>query len=529
VGDGTEWWRDAVVYQIYPRSYADSTGDGHGDLRGITAHLDHLEWLGVDAIWLSPTFPSPNADWGYDVADYYGVHPDFGTLADLDALIAEGSRRGIRVVLDLVPNHTSIEHPWFTDSRSARDAVHRDWYVWADQATDGSPPNNWVSIFGGPAWEQDPPTGQCFLHNFFADQPDLNWWSAGVRDEFDLILRHWFDRGIAGFRIDVAHMIVKDEELRDNPPANEDDFILDQIRGQVPEYNSNRPEVHDVHRRWRGIADSYDEPRLLVGETFVGRVEEVVPYYGEGDALGLAFNIPFLHTPFDAAQLAAAVERMEELLPSGCSPVWTASNHDVSRLPTRWAAGNPVATRGALLMLLALRGSVFLYYGDELGMPDSVVPADRRRDRLSIEMAPLLDRDAARTPMPWSGEPGAGFTEPGVEPWLPFGDTAACNVADQRADPVSTLHLTRDLIALRRAHPELRGGAYETLAVDGDLWAWERGGRFVVAMNLGTEPAAFNGGVHGTVSVATDRARDGETVGRALRLGPWEGLIVEKA
>jgi alpha-glucosidase len=526
MGDADDWWSEAVLYQVYPRSYSDSTGDGHGDLPGITAHLDHLEWLGVDAVWLSPTFPSPNADWGYDVADYYGVHPDFGTPDDLDTLIAEASRRGIRVVLDLVPNHTSIEHPWFADARSSRDAAHRDWYVWADPGPEGGAPNNWVSAFGGPAWTQDAPTGQCYLHNFFPGQPDLNWWSDAVRDEFDRILRHWFDRGIAGFRIDVAHMIVKDRELRDNPPATADDYILDQIRGQVPVYNSNRPEVIDVHRRWRAIADSYDTSRLLVGETYVGTVEEVVPYYGNGDALSLAFNIPFLHSPFDAPTLAAAVERMEELLPDGCAPVWTGSNHDVSRLPTRWAGGDRDAARCALVTLLALRGTTCLYYGDELGMPDSHIPADRRRDGLSIAMAPVLDRDAARTPMPWTGEPGAGFTEPGAEPWLPFGDTAACNVADQRADPASTLHLTRDLIALRRQHPELRTGAYETLAVDGGLWVWQRGGRFVVAMNLDAGTAVFDG-VRGTVRISTDRDRDGEPVDGTLRVGPREALIIQ--
>ena len=527
MSDAHDWWRDAVVYQIYPRSYADTTGDGHGDLPGIAAHLDHLEWLGVDAIWLSPTFPSPNADWGYDVADYCDVHPDFGTLDDLDRLIAEGARRGIRVVLDLVPNHTSIEHAWFADARSSRDADHRDWYVWADQKADGSPPNNWVSSFGGPAWTRDEATGQCYLHNFFADQPDLNWWSDDVRDEFDRILRFWFDRGIAGFRIDVAHHVVKDRALRDNPPAGPDDFILDQLRGQVPEFNANRPEVHDVHRRWRRLADSYDETRLLVGETFVGRVEEVVRYYGDGDALSLAFNIPFLNTPFVAAELAAAVERLEELLPAGCSPVWTGSNHDVSRLPTRWAGGNPDAARCALLMLLALRGSAFLYYGDELGLPDSVVQADRRRDRLSIELAPVLDRDAARTPMPWTGEPGAGFTEAGVEPWLPFGDIGACNVADQRADPSSTLHLTRDLLALRRRDDDLRDGAYRTVSVDAGLWAWGRGERLVAAVNLAPESATLEN-VEGAVLIGTDRARDGERVTGTLTLAPWEGVIAER-
>ncbi len=370
-----EWWEGAVCYQIYPRSFADSDGDGIGDLAGITAHLDHLEWLGIDAIWLSPTFPSPNADWGYDVADYFGVHPDLGTSADLDELIAAARTRGIRILLDLVPNHTSIEHPWFVDSRSSRDAEHRDWYVWADPAADGGPPNNWVSSFMGKAWTLDEATGQMYLTNFLPEQADLNWWNDDVRDAFDAILRFWFDRGVAGFRIDVAHMIVKDRDLRDNPPASADDPLLAQLRGQRAVYNSNRPEVHDVHRHWRRIADEYDPPRLLVGETFVDSVEELIPFYGEGDELGLAFNIPFLQAPFDASTLRALVETTESLVPDGCAPVWTGSNHDVSRLPTRWAAGNDAATRCALMMLLTLRGTAFLYYGDELGMPDTDVPA----------------------------------------------------------------------------------------------------------------------------------------------------------
>ena len=253
-----EWWRDGVVYQIYPRSFADTDGDGVGNLRGITEHLEYLEWLGVDGVWLNPVTVSPDADWGYDVADYTAVQPVLGTMSDLDALVDEAGRRGIRVLLDLVPNHTSIEHPWFVDARSARDSAYRDWYVWADAKPDGSLPNNWVSSFGGPAWTFDERTGQYYLHNFTPEQPDLNWWNEDVRAEFDRILRFWFDRGVAGFRIDVCHMIVKDRELRDNPPATDADPFHTRMIGQRQVYNACRPEVHDVLRRWRAIADSYD-------------------------------------------------------------------------------------------------------------------------------------------------------------------------------------------------------------------------------------------------------------------------------
>jgi alpha-glucosidase len=522
----SEWWRGCVAYQIYPRSFSDSNGDGVGDLPGITARLEHLEWLGIECVWLSPTFPSPNEDWGYDVADYYGVHPELGTMADMDALIAEATRRGIRIVLDLVPNHTSVEHPWFVDARSSRTSKYRDWYVWGDSKPDGSPPNNWTSSFLGTAWTFDEGSGQWYLHNFLPGQADLNWWNPAVHAEFDKIFKFWFDRGIAGFRIDVAHMVIKDRDLRDNPPPTESDFLLDQIRGQVTLYNANRPEVHAIYRHWRELADSYDESRMLVGETFVGRIEQVLAYYGENDELSLNFNIPFLISPFETERLRELAERTEELLRPDCTPVWTGSNHDMSRFPTRWAGGDPARARAALLMLLALRGTVFLYYGDEIGLPDTDVPLDRLLDPVSIELQPVLNRDAARTPMPWDASDGAGFTEPGVEPWLPFGDVRACNIADQRADPASTLNFARDLVALRRELPDLRAGAYAPHTANGDLWAWRRGDNVLVAVNFGATDATVDD-VHGTVRIGTDRSRDGHTVAGALTLGPNEGAVIQ--
>ncbi len=297
----TPWWMSGVLYQIYPLSFADSNADGYGDLQGIADHLDHLEWLGVDAIWLSPITPSPNADWGYDVSDYCGVQPEMGTLDAFEGLIAEAHRRGIRVVLDFVPNHTSEDHPWFVDSRSSKTARHRDWYVWADAKPDGSPPNNWVSSFGGPGWTVDAHTGQYYMHNHLREQPDLNWWNDEVRDTFDEILRFWFDRGVDGFRIDVCNIIIKDALLRDNPPATADDPIDEQMFGQRAVYNANRPELHEVLRRWRTIADSYDPPRLLLGETPVDDAATLASYYGADlDELQLAFNFPFINAPLEA-------------------------------------------------------------------------------------------------------------------------------------------------------------------------------------------------------------------------------------
>jgi alpha-glucosidase len=504
------WWREGVVYQIYPRSFADANGDGVGDLNGIRARLDYLEWLGVDAVWLNPTTPSPNADWGYDVADYYGVDADLGTQDDLDALVREAGERGIRVVLDLVPNHTSDRHPWFQSARSSRDAPQRDWYVWANA------PNNWRSAFGGPAWTLDEPTGQHYLHNFLPQQPDLNWWNEDVRAEFDRILRHWLDRGIAGFRIDVAHAIVKDRELRDDPPVDDSEHPVERREGLRRVYSMNRPETHDVLRRWRRIADEYDE-RCLLGETYVLDPERLVTYYGSGrDELHLAFNFRFLHARLDARALASEVATAEALLPADAWPVWTASNHDAGRLATRWCRGDADRARCALVVLLTLRGTPVLYYGDELALPNTRVP---RRARLD-----MAGRDPGRTPMHWTDEPGAGFTSADAQPWLPFGDVAACNAADQRADPSSPLHLCRDLIGLRRDVADLRAGAYAPLESPRRVWAWRRGESIAVAVNLSGRPAALDF-PPGVVRVGTDRRRDGERIGGRLALDAWEGVV----
>jgi len=519
------WWRDGVLYQVYPRSFADSDGDGIGDLRGVVAHLDHLAWLGVDGLWLSPTFPSPNADWGYDVADYRDVHPELGTLADLDALIAAAGERGIKVLLDLVPNHTSDEHAWFVSARGGRDAPHRDWYVWRDAGPDGAPPNNWESLFGGSAWEPDEATGQSYLHLFHRKQPDLDWWNEEVRAAFDEILGFWYDRGVAGFRIDVANGIVKDRELRDNPGfASREEAHAWRPLGQVPRYTLNQTEVHEVYRRWRALGAARDPEPLLLGETVVRDLEQLMRYYGDDDdGLQLALNVVFLDAALDATEMAAVVGRTEGLLPAGAWPLWTASNHDIVRFPTRWADGDEARIRVALMILLTLRGTPVLYYGDEIGMTEADVPRDRILDPVGLREG-QRGRDGERTPMPWSDAPGAGFTAPGIEPWLPFGDLTR-NVAAQRADEESTLHLVRDLIALRRAEDALRAGAYTPLPAPDGAWAYRRGEPVTVALNL-SDAAVTMPEVRGRVAVATDRARDGEAVDGSVGLGPWEGVVV---
>ncbi len=518
------WWRNGVLYQVYPRSFADANGDGVGDVRGITARLDHLAWLGVDGLWLNPTFPSPNADWGFDVSDFQGVHPELGTLADLDELIAEAGRRGIRVLLDLVPNHTSDAHPWFQDSRSSRHAAHRHWYVWCDGAADGEPPNNWLSNFGGPAWTWDEATGQWYLHNFLPRQPDLDWWQPQVRDAFDELMTWWFDRGIAGFRIDAAHAIVKDRELRDNPEATAEDAETWRLIGQRPIFSMNRDEVHEVLGHWRELVEARPDKPVLLGETWVLDLDELARFYGSGaDELHLAFNFVFMLATFDAPTLAPIVARTDELLQGEAWPVWTISNHDVTRAPTRWAGDDEDAARAALVLLFVLRGTPVLYYGDELGLRETDVPPERVKDPVGLQGV-HPGRDGARTPMPWTGEQGAGFTPRGVEPWLPFGDLSR-NVAAQREDPGSMLHLCRDLIALRRSQPDLVEGAYTPLEAPAGAWAFARGDGHAVALNLTPEPRVV-AGLAGEVVLASRRAREGEAIDGRITLAPWDAVVL---
>jgi alpha-glucosidase len=522
----TSWWRSGVLYQLYPRSFADSDGDGHGDLDGVIQHLDHLAWLGVDAVWLNPIHPSPNADWGYDVADYTDVDPAFGGLEALDRLIARSREHGIRVILDLVPNHTSDRHPWFVDARSSRTARHRDWYVWADAKPDGSPPNNWVSVFGGPAWTWDDETQQYYLHNFLPQQPDLNWWNEEVREAFEDILRFWFDRGIAGFRIDVAHGIIKDAQLRDNPAATAEDHPQARALGQRHDFNMNRPEVHDLLRRWRTIADGYEHEPILLGETWVPELRSLMAFYGDGtDELHLALNVPFVFAKL-GSEMRSIVEEEEAVIPYPAWPTWTGSNHDAGRFPTRWCGDDEQKVRAAIVMLLTLRGTPILYYGDEIGMAEVAVPRERIEDPVGIRGWPEEQgRDRGRTPMQWTDAPTGGFTRPGVEPWLPVGDVSSCNVAGQHDDPGSVLSLTRDLIALRRVTEDLAAGGYATIAAPDGVWAWRRGSGTVVALNHTGSVVEMPVG-DGVVLLSSRQDRVRDRVKGHVRLEPWEALVI---
>jgi alpha-glucosidase len=520
-----DWWHGGVLYQVYVRSFADSNGDGIGDLQGLIDRLDHLEWLGVRGLWLSPITASPDRDWGYDVSDYRSVHPELGDLETFDRLVLESARRGIRILVDLVPNHTSDRHPWFVDARSSPDAAHRDFYVWVDPGGDGAPPNNWLSSFGGPAWTFDEPTGQWYLHNFLTEQPDLNWWDERVRDEFDGILRFWLDRGVAGFRIDVAHAMVKDRALRDNPPTTEDDHPVVRRLKLREVHNMNQPEVHDVLRRWRRVVDSFGPGRMLVGETWVFGLDQLVAFYGTGsDELDLGFNFPFAFAALDAEELGALVEATEARLPRGAWPVWFGSNHDVGRFPTRWCGDDEARIRCALVLLMSLRGTAFLYYGDEIGMPEVPVPRERLRDPVGIRRWPEgRGRDPSRTPMQWNAGPGAGFTAPEADPWLPLGDAGACNVEAQERDPDSVLHLVRDLVRLRSS-TAMGIGPYRTELRERGLWVWSRGD-LTIAANLSGErtEVALPGR---RVLIGSAPGRRGEGVGPKTVLEPWEALVL---
>jgi alpha-glucosidase len=522
------WWKRGVVYQIYPRSFLDTDGDGVGDLRGIRARLDHLAWLGVDAVWISPFYPSPMADFGYDVTDHAAVDPLFGTLADFDALLAAAHARGIRVVLDYIPNHTSALHPWFAESRASRQSPRRDWYVWADAKADGSAPNNWVSAFGGSAWEWDEATGQFYLHTFLRQQPDLNWRNPAVEAAMLDVIRFWLDRGVDGLRVDAVQNVIKDERFRDNPPNPDYRPGVDDPFDRLERvWSGDRPEVHDVIARMRRVLDGYGGERVLIGEIY-NRVERVMPYYGR-DLGGCHFpyNFQLIKLPWHARTIDEAIRRYEALLPPGACPNWVLGNHDRHRIATRVG---PAQARVAAMLLLTLRGTPTVYYGDEIGMANAPIPPEMVKDPWEINLPGQgLGRDPERTPMQWDASPSAGFST--GAPWLPVADDhAAVNVAMQRDDPRSMLTLHRRLLALRRAEPALSVGSYRPFDAEGEVLAWTReadGTRFVVALNLGHEPASLDVEGEGEIALTTHLdAREGEAVSRQVHLRPDEGLIV---
>jgi alpha-glucosidase len=523
------WWQRGVIYQIYPRSFQDSDGDGIGDLGGILQRLDYCAGLGIDALWLSPIYPSPMADFGYDVSDYTDVHPLFGTLQQFDALAARMRQGGLKLILDYVPNHTSDQHPWFKESRASRSSAKRDWYLWRDPAPGGGPPNNWLSQFGGSAWEWDPACGQYYYHAFLKEQPDLNWRNPEVRAAMFDVLRFWMRRGVDGFRVDVLWHLVKDDQWRDNPP-NPDYRPGDPPHlSQIPLYNTDRPEVQELITQMRCVVDEFPD-RVLIGEIYLP-VERLVAYYGALlDGVHLPFNFHLLQTAWNARSIASLIEQYQRALPVGGWPNWVLGNHDNPRVATRVGT---LQARVAAMLLLTLRGTPTMYYGDEIGMTNTDVPPDRIRDPFEKNVPGLgVGRDPSRTPMQWTGEVNAGFST--SEPWLPLADNyPIVNVQSEDADPQSLLVLYRKLLKLRRDHPALVDGGYEPLPLSDDLLFYIRRSPYVsllVALNFAATPFDLlldPLGVQGRIILSTHLDRDDKPIIRDLALRPHEGVIVE--
>jgi alpha-glucosidase len=511
------WWRGAAIYQIYPLSFADSNGDGIGDLRGITARLEHVASLGVAAIWLSPFFTSPMKDFGYDISDYCDVDPIFGTLADFDALIERAHALDLRVIIDQVFSHTSDRHPWFQQSRASRDNPRADWYVWADPRPDGSPPSNWQSVFGGPAWAWDARRRQYYLHNFLTEQPDLNVHNPAVQDALLDCARFWLDRGVDGFRLDAINYVMHDLQLRDNPPAPASGLPRTRPHDfQLPVFNKSHPDVPRFIERIRALTDSYED-RFTVAEVGGADSEaEMKRFIGGTTLFHTAYGFSFLY----ADRLTPAlVEQAIAAWPEGVGlgwPSWAFSNHDAPRAVTRWASATDRAAMARLTMLLlaCLRGNIFIYQGEELGLPQAQLAFEQLRDPEAIANWPLtLGRDGARTPMPWTSQ-AASPKNGGVQPWLPMTpEHLELAVDAQDRDPDSQLAYTRRVLSMRARHEALRCGSIEVLEASEAILAFERrthAERLLCVFNLGTEPRSWHppGAGHYLTVESTGRVGD---------------------
>ena len=484
------WWLKGVIYQVYPRSFQDTNGDGIGDLPGITKRLDHLVDLGVDAIWISPIYPSPMADFGYDVSDYCDVDPRFGTLEEFDTLIREAHARGLKVILDYVPNHSSDQHPWFVESRSSRSNPKRDWYVWRDPKHDRSPPNNWLSEFGGSAWTFDERTRQYYYHAYLKEQPDLNWRNPEVQSAMLDALRFWLDRGVDGFRVDAIHHLFEVESLEDNPLNPEWHEGMSPARSVIRAHTMDQPEVHDTIAAMRRASDVYAD-RVMIGEAYLP-IHRLMTYYGHDlSGFHLPFNFHLLSTPWTPAAIASLVRAYEAALPPGSWPNWVLGNHDRSRLVSRLGAEQ---ARVAAMLLLTLRGTPTIYQGDEIGMADVPIPSNRVQDPWETNVPGLgLGRDPVRTPIPWSSATNGGFTD--GEPWLPIeSGIPGLNVEAQAHDPNSLLSFYRALLRLRRTELALAVGEITIVDASDTVLAYERrhaGRRLLVALNFRSEVATL--------------------------------------
>jgi alpha-glucosidase len=523
-----DWWRHGIFYQVYPRSFQDSNADGVGDIKGIIGRLPYLKELGIDAVWLSPVFPSPMADFGYDISDYAGIDPLFGTMEDFDALIASAHESGLRLILDLVPNHTSDQHPWFIESRGSRDNPKRDWYIWRDPGPNGEPPNNWLSEFGGSGWEYDAITGQYYYHAFLAQQPDLNWRNPQVRQAIYDVMRFWLHRGVDGFRVDVIWHLIKDAEFRDNPPNPHYRDGRPPHEKILTQYSTDQPEVHEVIAEMRRVIDEFDA-RVLIGEIYLP-LHRLVAYYGN-DLTGaqMPFNFALLSTLWSARSIEKIIADYEKALPPRAWPNWVLGNHDRPRVASRVG---PEQARVAAMLLLTLRGTPTLYYGDEIGMRQVPIAPEQVRDPFEKNVPGIgIGRDGCRTPMQWSAEAYAGFST--VTPWLPLAhDFARENILNLDADARSILSLYKALIALRRQLPQLVSGAYEPAAAQGDILLYRRRidrDAVVIALNLGADPVAVTSSAIGfgsEILLSTFLDRRGEKIEGVLDLRGDEGVII---
>lgn len=520
------WWQKGVIYQIYPRSFKDANGDGTGDLKGIMEKLDYLEWLGVDAIWISPFYPSPMDDFGYDITDYTGIHPIFGSMEDFDALLSLTHEKGMKLILDLVPNHTSYLHPWFKEARSSRDNPKRDWYIWRDPKPDGGPPTNWQSVFGGSGWEFDQKTEQYYYHAFLKEQPDLNWRNPEVKKAMLEVMQFWLDKGIDGFRVDVIWHMVKDDLFRDNPPNPDYKEGKPDYTRYITSYSEDQPLVHDIIAEMRKLMDGYGD-KLLIGEIYLP-LNKLVTYYGkENKGVHLPFNFQLIRVDWHAESIYALVNEYEGSLPPGGWPNWVLGNHDKERILSR--VGEKQA-RLAAVLLLTLRGTPTMYYGDEIGMHDIEIPPERIQDPKEYTM-PGYSRDPQRTPMQWNDQEFAGFSE--VEPWLPIADDYPIrNVEKEKEDPDSMLFFYKKLLDLRRQEPALQLGEFVPLGLTGEMMVYKRvfnNEEYMIAINFGKQKACFKPDFSftGIIKIATEKEQEGKELEGAIEVGGEEALVVK--
>ncbi len=524
--DTPAWWQRDVIYEIYPRSFQDSNGDGIGDLEGIRRRLDYLEWLGIGAVWICPFYPSPMVDFGYDISDYCAVDPMFGTLADFDRLIGDAHARGIKIILDFVPNHTSDQHPWFRESRSSRENARRDWYIWSDPDSQGGPPTNWLSEFGECAWTFDGTSGQYYYHAFMTQQPDLNWRCADLRAAMHDVMRFWLRRGVDGFRVDAVTDLVEDDLRRGDPADPEFRPDMEPSRRLRHIFTSDRPETHIYVQEMRHVLDEFPE-RLLIGEVHLPIARAMSYYGGTKPTFHLPFNFELLYSPWQRDSVAAAIDQFTILLPPKAWPNWVLGNHDEIRLATRVG---PQQSRIAAMLLMTLKGTPFLYNGDEIGLPNTdIAPAQQRDPRAKAMGDARFGRDGQRAPIPWDGTFHGGFTS--GEPWLPLYPGAdRLNVAAQQRDPHSILNLYRRLIALRRSLPGLQSGDYHALSHCGDVLRFARRcetQNLVILLNFGSTAADVPLAGQARLLLSTHLDREEESLIGTVSLRPDEGLIVE--